>query len=123
MCPNFLLQQDGARCHTSKYTLTYLYDNVPELLEPEYWTPHSPDLNSLDYCVWLYMEAVVHKNQHVTNISQLKKLIVKEWKSIPQSVIIDAIISFWKRLRMIIEADGGHTYTTSSIGLDLVNRK
>ena len=49
------------------------------------------------------MEAVVHKIQHVTDISQLKKLIVKEWKSIPQSVIDDAIISFCKRLRMIIE--------------------
>ena len=108
MCPNFLLQQDGARCHTSKYTLSYLHDNVPELLEPEYWPPHSPNLNPLDYCVWSYMEAVVHKNQHVTDISQLKKLIVKEWKSIPQSVINDAIISFWKRVRMIIKADGGH---------------
>ena len=43
---NFIFQQDGARSHTSKYTLSYTEKNLPpnaELLSPDHWPPHSPD--------------------------------------------------------------------------------
>ena len=48
----YIFHQDGARFHTSHYSLEYLRDRVPELLEPEMWPPHSPDLNPLDYAIW-----------------------------------------------------------------------
>ena len=52
---NFIFQQDGARSHTSKHTIAYLVDHLPDtadLMLPEDWPPHSPDLNPLDYSVW-----------------------------------------------------------------------
>ena len=76
------------------------------VLDLEYWPPHSPDLNPLDYCVCTNMHAVARKNQNVPDISKLEKLMVKEWRSIPQSVFDDAILGFRKRLRIIIEAKG-----------------
>ena len=51
---DFIFQQDGARSHTSKFTLRYLSDNLPaaaKLLTPDYWPPNSPDLNPMDYGV------------------------------------------------------------------------
>ena len=92
---------------------------MPELLEPEFWPPHSPDLNPLGYCFWSCIESVIHKHQHVTEFAQLKKEIVKEWKAIPETIIDKAILSFRKRLRMVIKADGGHN-RTPSLSLDLV---
>jgi len=49
--PN-LFQQDGAPAHRSRHTVAYLRSNVPEFIEPENWSPNSPDLNPVDYAVW-----------------------------------------------------------------------
>ena len=108
VCRNFILQQDGARCHTSTYSLGYIRTRVPELLEPEFWPPHSPDLNPLDYCLWGYIESAIHKHRHVTDFEELKQEIKKAWKAIPQEVVNKSILVFRKRLRMCIEANGGH---------------
>ena len=59
---NFIFQQDGARSHTSKYTLSYMEKNLPpndELLSPDHWPPHSPDLNPMDYCIWSSLAAKI----------------------------------------------------------------
>ena len=47
---NFIFQQDGARSHTSKYTLSYMEKNLPP--NAGHWPPHSPDSNHMDYCIW-----------------------------------------------------------------------
>ena len=47
---NFIFQQDGARSHTSNYTLSYMEKNLPpnaELLSSDHWPPHSP----MDYSI------------------------------------------------------------------------
>ena len=51
LCRNFILQQDGTRCHT--YTLSYICSRVLELLEPEFWPLYRPQpfrLLSLELC-------------------------------------------------------------------------
>ena len=56
---NYIFQQDGARAHTSKHTLAYFEENLPqtaELLKPNEWPTHSPDLNPLDYGIWSILE-------------------------------------------------------------------
>ena len=88
--------------------LGYIRTRVPELLEPEFWPPHSPDLNPLDYCLWGYIESAIHKHRHVTDFEELKQEIKKAWKAIPQEVVNKSILVFRKRLRMCIEANGGH---------------
>ena len=63
---NFIFQQDGARSHTSKYTLSYMEKNLPpnaELLSPDHWPPHSPDLNPMDYSIWSSLAAKAFASQ------------------------------------------------------------
>lgn len=108
MCPDFIFQQDGARCHTSKYTVAYLHEHVPKLVVPEHWPPHSPDLNVLDYCLWSFIETTIHDHQQVTDFELLKERIVLAWESIPQDIVNRAICAFPKRLRAVIKANGGH---------------
>ena len=104
---DFILQQDGARCHTSKYTLAYIQEHVPDFLEPELWPPHSPDLNPLDYCIWGYLEKAIHDHQHIDDLEVLKTEIIKAWDAIPQEVASKAVASFRKHLRIGIKAEGG----------------
>ena len=108
MCPDFIFHQDGARAHTSAYSLSYIRQRVPELLEPEFRPPHSPDLNPLDYCLWGYVEAAIHKHRIIDDFEQLKREIVKAWKAIPQEIVDKAIDAFRKRLRLCIKVNGGH---------------
>ena len=49
---NFILQQDGAKCHTSGYTLSFIRAHVVEPQETTFWSPHNSHLNPLVYCVW-----------------------------------------------------------------------
>lgn len=81
--PNFIIQKDGGRYYTSVYTLSYICLHVPELLEPKFWKPHSPNLNPLHYCLWAYLRTVTYNHQIISNFDQLKKEIVKAWKTIP----------------------------------------
>ena len=108
MCPNFIFHQDGARAHTSAYSLSFIRQRVPEFLEPEMWPPHSPDLNPLDYCLWSYVETAIHKHRNVDDFEQLKREIVRAWNAIPQEVVDNTIDAFRKRLRRCIKVNGGH---------------
>ena len=65
MCPNMFhdiraqmgqhtwtWQQDGAKAHTARETVSWLRQNAPDFIEPDQWPSKSPDLNVLDYCIW-----------------------------------------------------------------------
>ena len=43
--------QDSAPSHRTKATPNFLRDNTPDFISSQEWTPHSPDLNPLDYFV------------------------------------------------------------------------
>ena len=45
------LQQDGAPSHTEKNTINYLIRENVSFIEPQMWSPNSPDLNPVDYAV------------------------------------------------------------------------
>ena len=56
---DYIFHQDDARAHTSKRTLAYFEENLPqtaELLKHNAWPTHSPDLNPLDYGIWSILE-------------------------------------------------------------------
>ena len=79
-CHNFVLQQDGARCRAWSYPLSFICAHVVKPLETKFGLPHTPDRNPLDYYEWLFIEFMVHKHQHVTELVEeirLKKKIVK----------------------------------------------
>ena len=65
-------------------------------------------LNVLDYCLWSFVEATIHKHQRITDLEHLKREIVKTWDEVPQETVSKAINAFRKRVRAVIKADGGH---------------
>ena len=52
-CYSWTLQQDGAPSHTARNTLRYLRRENVTFIEPDMWPPNSPDLNPVDYTVWV----------------------------------------------------------------------
>ena len=44
--------------------VAYLCSHVPEFTEPENWPPNSPDLNPVDYSVWVALKQIVHPSQN-----------------------------------------------------------
>ena len=107
---DYIFMQDGARSHTSKVTLTYLQEHCHELLKPDFWPPNSPDLNPCDYAVWGTLEANIwnHRRNQITTLEDLKQRIVEEWDALSQDFINNSINSFRKRVRMVVERNGGH---------------
>jgi len=49
---DFIFMQNSAPSHRAKATQIFLRDNTPDFISSQEWTPHSPDLNPLDYSVW-----------------------------------------------------------------------
>ena len=82
---NFIFQQDGARSHTSKYALSYMEKNLPpkaELLSPDHWPPHSPDLNPMDYSIWSSLAAKVFQVK-IRSVEYFVKYWVKRGNRYP----------------------------------------
>ena len=105
---NFIFQQDGARSHTSRYTIRYFDDNLPEsadLLLPEDWPPHSPDLNPLDYSIWSSLANKVFKVK-IRDVDHLCERLGEAWDAISQEEIDRVISSFRTRVRACINANG-----------------
>ena len=104
---DYIFQQDGARCHTSASTLSYLDQSVREYLAPEDWPPNSCDLNPLDYFIWSRLESAVYRVK-ITSIEQLKKRVRKCWRELDQREVDRAIDGFRKRLKAVVAENGGH---------------
>jgi len=49
----FVFQQDNAPSHHAKDTIKLLQQETPDFTDPDLWLPSSPDLNPVDYKVWV----------------------------------------------------------------------
>ncbi|UYV76707.1 hypothetical protein LAZ67_14001843, partial [Cordylochernes scorpioides] len=79
---HWIFQQDSAPAHKAKSTQQWLETNVPKFINANEWPSESPDLNSLDYSLWEYLEEkVCSKRYH--NLDQLKSTLVRAMKEIP----------------------------------------
>ena len=106
---DFIFMQDGARCHTSAASIQFLEENVPVLLAPTMWPPNSPDLNPLDYGIWNILETNVWSaGVREITLEGLRARISQCWDNISQDVIDRTIDAFRRRVRQVIEANGGH---------------
>src|ERR1051325_11712301 len=73
------------------------------------WPPNSPDLNPLDYHVWVGMlERYKVFTPKPTNKAELKTVLEAIWEDLRQEAIDLAVLAFRKRLQACIRADGGH---------------
>ena len=105
---NFIFQQDGARSHASKYTLSYMEKNLPpnaELLSPDHWPPHSPDLNPMDYSIWSSLAAKVFLVK-ICSVEYLCERLGEAWEQISRDEVDRVIHSFRRRLKACIKAEG-----------------
>ena len=72
------------------------------------WPPNSPDINSLDYCVWGVMLAAYQKhNPKPTTKARLREVLQEIWDNLSQDCINKAVLGVRKRLRACVQADGG----------------
>jgi len=49
----FVFQQDNAPSHHAKDTIKLLQQETPDFTDPDLWLSNSPDLNPVDYKVWV----------------------------------------------------------------------
>ena len=104
---NFTFQQDGAPSHMSRKTQVWCRANFMNFWSKEMWPPASPDLNPLDFNIWLILEAkACAKTQN--NIEGLKVSLKKAWAKIPQEKLCISVESFRGRLKRVVKAKGGH---------------
>ena len=106
----FIFSKDGARSHTLKYTLSYMEINLPpnaELLSPDHWPSHSPDLNPMDYYIWSSLAAKVFQVE-IRSVEHLCERLGEVWEQISWDEVDRVIHSFRRRLKACIKAEGKH---------------
>lgn len=103
----YTFQQDGARAHTARDTITFLEERVPGFIEPAMWPPNSPDLNPMDYSIWGILQGMVYREK-IRNRDHLQATLLACWDEISQDHINSAIDQFRPRLRKLIEVEGKH---------------
>jgi len=59
----YVFQQDGAPAHRPRDTVTMLQRETPEFSPPEMWPPNSPDLNPVDYSIWVMLQERVYRSR------------------------------------------------------------
>lgn len=103
---NYVWQQDGAPCHTSKKTQKFLQDNMAEFWGKDMWPPNSPDLNPLDFSIWAYIEKEACNKSH-SSVRDLKASISRAWGKMDQAYIRNTCRRFRPRLEAVIAKKGG----------------
>ncbi|KAJ6234635.1 transposable element-related [Anaeramoeba flamelloides] len=97
----WIFQQDGARPHTSKKTLTYLKQRC-NVLDP--CPPNSPDLNPIEN-LWSIMDTKL-KNCNPKNEEEFIKIITNVWDTLSWKTLENLVISMYKRIDLVIEREG-----------------
>lgn len=97
----WIFQQDGARCHTSRESVTWLRSKCCLIQK---WPANSPDLNTIEN-LWAIIKEAVYKLKP-TSIEQLREVILNVWYSLDQSKINNLVLSFYQRLQLVIVNDG-----------------
>ncbi len=71
------------------------------------WPSMSPDLNPIEH-LWGILKWKVEERK-VSNIHQLRDVIMEEWKRTPVATCEALVNSMPKRVKAVLESNGGHT--------------
>ena len=99
-----VFQHDNDPKNTSKTTTALLKRLRVKVMD---WPSMSPDLNPIEH-LWgiLNQEVEVCK---VSNIRQLHDIVMEEWKSIPVATCEALVNSMPRRVKAVLDNEGGHT--------------
>ncbi|UYV60616.1 hypothetical protein LAZ67_1001671, partial [Cordylochernes scorpioides] len=94
--PNALYQQDNARPHTARISQQALQD--VQMLP---WPPYSPDLSPIEH-VWDIIGRRLHALSQPRSEDELRQMVEREWRAIPQDAIRTLIDSLPRRVAACI---------------------
>ena len=99
-----VFQHDNDPKHTSKTTIALLKRLRVKVMD---WPSMSLDMDPIEH-LWgiLKRKVVVYK---VSNICQLRDVVMEEWKSIPVATCEALVNSMPRRVKAVLDNDGGHT--------------
>lgn len=100
---NFIYQQDNARPHTARRTMTWFDEHAIEVMP---WPPNSPDLNPIEN-LWAYLKSeldkiVIHGQQELFN--QASRIFA----ATPPDLIEHLIDSMPTRCQQVLDRNGRH---------------
>ncbi len=99
-----VFQHDNDPKHTSKTTTTLLKKLRVKVMD---WPSMSPDLNPIKH-LWGILKQKVEESK-VSNIHQLRDVVMEEWKRTPVATCETLVNSVPKRVKAVLENNGGHT--------------
>ena len=99
-----VFQHDNDPKHTSKTTITLLKRLRVNVMD---WPSMSPDLNPIEH-LWGILKRKVEVYK-VSNICQLRDVVMEEGKSIPVATCEALVNSMPRRIKAVLENDGDHT--------------
>jgi len=82
--------QDSVPSHRTKATQNFLRDNTPDFISSQEWTPHSTDLNPLDYAVWDILQELVSTKEGVNHLrisKDLQNVIRNKWHDVDDQTV------------------------------------
>ncbi len=91
-----VFQHNNDRCLAKKLRVTVMD-----------WPSMSPDLNPIEH-LWGILKWKVEERM-VSNIHQLRDVIMEEWKRTPVATCEALVNSMPKRVKAVLENNGGHT--------------
>ena len=98
-----VFQHDNDPKHTSKMTNALLKRSRVKVMD---WPSMSPDVNPIEH-LWGILKRKVEVFK-VSNICQLRDVVMEEWKSIPVATSEALVNSMPRRVQTVRDNDGGH---------------
>ena len=96
---DLVFMQNSPPSHHAKATQNFLRDKTPNFISSQEWTPHSPDLNPLDYSVLDILQEVVYEGD-------LQNVIRDKWHDVDDQTVRKDILQWKRRLAAVAKQNG-----------------
>ena len=99
-----MFQHDNDPKHTSKTTIALLKRLWVKVMD---WASMSPDMNPIEH-LWGILKRKVEVCK-VSNNCHFRDVVMEEWKSIPVATCEALVNSMPRRVKTVLDNDGGYT--------------